>query len=53
MSRFFAGGSDSDSESSSEDEQIIKPSQQNIQQTIVVSSGMKISQTHTHFVFRF
>lgn len=35
MSRFFAGGSDSDSESSSEDEQIIKAPQQNIQQVVV------------------
>lgn len=37
MSRFFAGGSDSDSESSSEDEQVIKAPQPSIQQAIVVS----------------
>lgn len=38
MSRFFAGGSDSDSETSSEDEQAIKVQQPSIQQTIVVST---------------
>lgn len=37
MSRFFAGGSDSDSDSSSEDEQITKAPQPSIQQTTVVS----------------
>lgn len=40
MSRFFAGGSDSDSESSSEGEnEFVKPQQQVIQQPIVVSSS--------------
>lgn len=37
MSRFFAGGSDSDSDSSSEDDQLIKAQQPVIQQTVVVS----------------
>jgi hypothetical protein len=37
MSRFFAGASDSESDSSSEDEQIIKAPQSTVQQTIIVS----------------
>lgn len=37
MSRFFAGGSDSDSDSSSDDGELIKAIQPSIQQPIVVS----------------
>lgn len=37
MSRFFAGASDSESDSSSEDEQVIKAPQSTVQQTIIVS----------------